>query len=335
MKMRTLQIFVKSSLPNHMLAFAAFSRSLLIAPHEEKSFLAWMRETNNIFVGDEYHFRMGIFLANKRYVENFNRNGAFKVGLNNLAHLTQTEYKQMLGVRLLGKEKEDIEISPVRNFNAPDALDWRDKGIVNPVKDQGHCGSCWAFSTIQAQESQWALHHPGELYSLAEQQLVDCVRDCFGCNGGIPAWAMTYVKLFEHGLFMLESDYPYTAKDGHCAFDKSKGITKITTHTAGSKNEESLKEQLAENGVYSICIDASHTSFQLYTSGIYEEPACSSSTLDHAVGLVGYGSENGKDFWIVRNSWSETWGEKGYVRIRRNFNNHCGVASEAKIPVVA
>ncbi|EAY06235.1 Clan CA, family C1, cathepsin L-like cysteine peptidase [Trichomonas vaginalis G3] len=316
-----------------MFAFAALSRSVLTTQAEEKAFLDWMRQTNNIFVGEEFHFRKGIFLTHKRFVEEHNRKSSFRCGLNQFAHLTPSEYQELLGYKQM-KQKEEVEFAPLKNFNAPDSFDWREKGVVNAIKDQGQCGSCWAFSSIQAQESQWAIHHPGELYDLAEQQLVDCVHDCFGCNGGNVGWAYTWVKLFEHGMFMLQKDYPYTAKDGKCAFDKSKGITKITTHKKASHDEEALKTSVAENGPHAIAIDAGHDSFMMYESGVYEDASCSSSTLDHAVGLVGYGVDGDKDFWLVRNSWSTTWGEQGYVRIRRNYHNMCGVASEPMFPVV-
>lgn len=291
-----------------------------------------MRDTNHMFIGDEYHFRLGIYLNAKRFVEEHNRRNTFKVGLNNLAHLTETEYKILQGYK---KPKSIITTEHLRSTkaNPPDSIDWRTKGVVNQVKDQGQCGSCWAFSTVQAQESQWAMHN-NELLVLSEQQLVDCVKDCYGCDGGYPGYAMTWVKLFEHGMFTLEKDYPYEAVQGTCRFNKEKGVTKIKTHKSGSKNEEELKAEVAEYGVYSIVIDSTPYDFQLYKSGIYQSVVCSDIHLTHAVGLVGYGTENSVDFWIVRNSWSDQWGENGYIRIRRNYHNMCGVSAEARIPIV-
>lgn len=316
-----------------MLIFAVLAKSILINIHEEKSFLSWMRETNNFFVGDEYHFRLGIYLSAKRFVEEHNRHSSFKLGLNNLAHLTHTEYQQRLGVNNHKIETEKADEKIKTTISAPDSFDWREKGVCNIVKDQGQCGSCWAFSTIQAQESQWAIKH-NQLFSLSEQHLIDCVKDCSGCLGGYPGRAMTWVKYLEHGMFMLESDYPYKAVEGKCQFDKNKGVTKIKTHKSGTRDEEVLKSEVAANGVYSICIDANSYEFHLYQSGIYTTNNCQQSYSNHAVGLVGYGTENGVDYWIVRNSWSSSWGENGYIRMRRNYRNMCGIATEAIIPVV-
>ena len=317
-----------------MLAFAALSNSVLLQQHEEKAFLSWMRETNNLFVGDEYRFRLGIFLSNKRYVQEHNRkSSSFKVSLNSLAHLTQTEYNQLLGYKDLGEAK----LAPVEIKNTlkdvPESLDWRTEQIVNPIKDQGQCGSCWAFGSVQAQESCYAKAH-GTLYSLSEQNLVDCCIDCLGCNGGSSPFAYAYIHFLQGGKFNLESDYPYTATKGKCKYDKTKAVTQMKGYSKCKKNEETLKEAVANNGPYSIAIDASHQSFQLYRSGIYDEAACSSRSLDHCVGLIGYGAENGQDYWLVRNSWGTSWGEEGYVRIIRNDNNKCGVASEAVTPKI-
>jgi cathepsin L len=291
-----------------------------------------MRETNNLFVGDEYKFRLGIFAANQRRVQEFNKASSYKVAMNKLSTLTDAEYKTMLGHRQSGPISGKATVSTIK---APTSCDWRDKGIVNGVKDQASCGSCWAFSVVQAQESQWALKN-NKLYSLSEQNMVDCVTSCYGCNGGDEYLAYDYVIASQGGLWMTENDYPYTGSDGTCKFDKSKGICQIKSYirptTTG--NEDELAAGCAEKGVVSIAIDASGWDFQMYSSGIYNPSSCSSSDLDHAVGLVGYGTESGTDYWIVRNSWGTSWGEKGYIRMIRNNNNKCGVATDVIIPQV-
>jgi cathepsin L len=286
-----------------------------------------------MFVGDEYHFRFGVYAANQRKVQEHNKaNKFFKIEMNKLSTLTTPEYKSLLGHKSTASDKKVATISKIK---APDAFDWRDKGIVNPIKDQAQCGSCWTFSVIQAQESQYALKK-GKLYSLSEQNLVDCVDTCYGCDGGDEYLAYDYVIANQGGLFMTEDDYPYTAVDGTCKFDKTKGVAQVLSYirptTTG--NEEELKNGLAEKGVVSIAIDASSYSFQLYSSGIYNPTSCSSTYLDHAVGLVGYGTEDSVDYWIVRNSWGTSWGEEGYIRMIRNNNNKCGVATDVIIPQV-
>jgi cathepsin L len=290
-----------------------------------------MRETNNFFTGDEYKFRLGIFLQNKRMVQEFNRGGkTFKVALNKFAHFTPAEYRSLLGGRV------SLEALPCKpsNVKANDDCDWRNKNVVNAIKDQAQCGSCWAFSAIQTQESAYAIAH-GKLYSLSEQNLVDCVTSCYGCNGGWPYVALDYVKSKQGGMFNLEEDYPYTAKDGNCKFDSSKGYAQIQSYVSvESRNEKDLASKVSSLGPASVCIDASNWSFQLYSSGIYDEPACSSSSLDHAVGCVGYGSENGVNYWIIRNSWGTSWGEEGYMRLIKDKNNECGTATSAIVAQV-
>jgi len=306
--------------------------SVRLQAHEEKAFLSWMRETNNFFVGDEYQSRLGIWLTNKRFVQEFNKKGDFRVELNHLSHYTQAEYTALLGFKNIKAQ------APVKEFKAkndvPDALDWRESGIVNAVKNQGQCGSCWAFSSIQCIEGIYA-KNKGQLYSLSEQNLVDCDKTCAGCNGGLMDNAYKHVIANQGGFFNLEADYPYTGKDGQCKFDASKGYAQIKADYQVTADENSLKVASAEIGPIAIAIDASHISFQLYSKGIYNPLICSSKNLDHAVGLVGYGTEGSKDFWIVRNSWGPSWGEKGYIRMIRNKNNKCGVATMAFYPELA
>ena len=308
---------------------------MMYQAHEQKSFLGWMRETGNMFTGDEYHQRFGIWLSNKRLVQQHNAaNGGFVLAMNKLAHLSPSEYKALLGFK---NEKRSDRVKPIAsNYVAPASIDWREKGVVNPIKDQGQCGSCWTFSTIQAMESQWAVKHT-KLYSLSEQNLVDCVTTCYGCNGGLMELAYDYVKTYQKGKFMTEDDYPYKAIDQSCKFNAAKvaepTVTGYITVTEG--DEKDLMNKVAQYGPAAIAIDASHYSFQLYSSGIYDESSCSPEGLDHAVGCVGYGSEGSKNYWIVRNSWGVSWGEKGYIRMIKDKNNQCGEASAACIPTVS
>jgi len=306
--------------------------SVCIQAHEEKAFISWMRETSNFFVGDEYHARLGIWLSNKRYIQEFNKKSDFRLELNHLAHYTKAEYDALLGFKNVKTE------TPIKRIMAtndvPDAVDWRESGIVNPIKDQGQCGSCWSFSTIQAIEGVYA-KNKGQLYSLSEQNLVDCDKTSQGCNGGLMDSAYKYVIQNQNGFFNLEDDYPYTAKDGSCKFDASKGYCQIKADYQVAENEDDLKVASATIGPIAIAIDASHITFQLYSKGIYDPLICSSKKLDHAVGLIGYGTEGKKDYWIVRNSWGTSWGENGYIRMIRNKNNKCGIATMAYYPELA
>jgi len=311
-----------------MFAFLALASCIKIATHEEKSFLSWMRESNSLYTGDEYHFRLGIYLSNSRLVQEHNKAGSFKLALNKFAAMTSAEYKSLLGHR---SHIVDVR-AQIENVEAPASKDWRDENVVNAIKDQGQCGSCWAFGTVQACESAYAIKNK-KLYSCSEQNLVDCVTTCYGCNGGIEKYAVEYIINHQNGLLMSEKDYPYKARTSTCQFDASKGINKITSYEyMTSGKEDDLKNLVGNKGVVDIGIDASHFSFQLYSGGIYNEPSCSKTSLDHAVGCVGYGTEGSTDYWIVRNSWGTSWGEKGYIRMIRNKNNQCGVATEVVLP---
>ncbi|OHT15261.1 Digestive cysteine proteinase 1 [Tritrichomonas foetus] len=307
-----------------------------IAAHEEKSFLSWMRQHNQFYTGSEYHFRLGIYLSNLRYINEFNKNSSKKYFLraNSLSTLTPAEYKT-----LLGYVPSDVKVprSPFRKQyrnDLPDNYDLREKGLVNRIKDQGNCGSCWAFGTVAAQETNWALTHDGQLYSLSESNLVDCVIDALGCNGGNPSLALSYVSWIQGGKFMKDDDYPYVPSVQSCKFDSSKGVTHMRTYYSTWRgDEEDLKNSVVTYGAHAIAMDCSNNNFHNYGGGIYQDDAsCSSFFMDHCMCLVGYGVEDGTGFWIIKNSWGTSWGEEGYFRIIRNGSNLCGVASNAIYP---
>jgi len=213
----------------------------------------------------------------------------------------------------------------------PEAVDWRTEGIVTPVKDQGSCGSCWAFSTVGSFEGQHA-KKSGKLVSLSEQQLVDCSTE--HCDGGWMGNAFQYI--IKAGGIESEEDYPYYAEDRTCQFNISKVAATLTGYVKVTPegDEEALQQAVATIGPMSVGIDASHSSFQSYESGVYYEAKCSPTHYDHAVTVVGYGSENGTDYWLVKNSWGAGWGEEGYIRMSRNRNNNCGIAYKPYYPIV-
>jgi cathepsin L len=306
--------------------------SYVVRAHEEKSFVSHMRSYGLLFTGDEYHFRFGVYLANARRVREENAKGrSFRVGLNHLATFTPAEYKALLGARPrpVGKPKASKRVRD----DPPDSFDYRDKGAVNPIKDQGQCGSCWAFSAIGAQESQYFLVN-GTLQSLSEQNLVDCVNTDYGCDGGLPQDAYDYVIRYQGGKFETEKDYPYTAQDGKCRWDASKGTSNIVRYdTVIEGNETDLLQKVWTQGPVSVGIDASSWDFQLYSGGVYDEPDCSSYDLDHGVVVIGWGSDQGKAYWLVRNSWGTDWGIQGYIEMSRNKRNQCGIATSAIVPV--
>lgn len=310
----------------------AFSKVHLFLS-EEHQFIQWMRENQQFYTGDEYHFRLGIFITNTRYCQDFNRrNGlTFRVGINKFSCYTPSEYKLLLGSHSQYTQTNKL-VSTKLNVNVPDSCDWRDKGVVNPIRDQGSCGGCWSFSAITTSESAYAIH-TGNLLQFSEQNLIDCAPFS-GCGGGWADDACKFIIDKQNGQFNSQSDYPYKAIQDKCLYDASKAIGKITSLiTVSIADENDLKEKVALYGVASICIAAGNYPFQSYSGGILDDEDCKGTYLSHAVAAVGYGTENGIDYWIIRNSWGTSWGEDGYVRMIRNKHNLCGIATRAFVAV--
>ena len=204
------------------------------------------------------------------------------------------------------------------------------QGYVNPVQDQEHCGSCWAFGACGSMEGA-IFKKTGELPILSEQNLIDCEHMSSGCAGGLEIYA--FQQAIRAGL-NTEEDYPYQAAQLNCRFDSSKPVFKISDYIEYPEgDEEGLTNNLATEGPISIGIDASQQSFQLYKSGVYYDPNCKSDLMNHAVLVVGYGIEGNDDYFQVKNSWGTSWGMEGYVMMARNRDNACGIATDANLPI--
>jgi len=212
---------------------------------------------------------------------------------------------------------------------APATFDWcLTSGMCTPIKDQGQCGSCWAFATTENIESVWAIgQKPNALTPLAPQEIVDCDTGEQGCNGGDPQQAYPWVA--QQGGMDTEASYPYTAEDGTCAFNQANVAATISSaNNAFGGSEQQMAANLASTAPFSIIVDAS--SWQYYTGGILPAAQCGSS-LDHAVIAAGYDLTN--QFWNVRNSWGSGWGENGYIRLQFGQNT-CGLTSEVMTSVL-
>ncbi|KAA8537786.1 hypothetical protein F0562_027634 [Nyssa sinensis] len=284
--------------------------------------------------------RFQIFKDNFRFIDDHNaENQTYKLGLNRFADLTNDEFRSMyLGTKMdskrrLSKPKSDRYVPRVGD-SLPDSVDWREKGVVVAVKDQGSCGSCWAFSTIAAVEGI-SKQVTGDLISLSEQELVDCDTSYNeGCNGGLMDYAFEFI--INNGGIDTEEDYPYNARDGRCdQYRKNAKVVTIDGYEDVPQNNEKALQTAVANQVVSVAIEGGGRGFQFYDSGIFTGKC--GTALDHGVAAVGYGSENGLDYWIVRNSWGKSWGESGYIRMERNLGNtatgKCGIAMEASYPI--
>jgi len=271
---------------------------------------------------------------NLAFIESHNKrkDATFKVGMNQFGDMTNTEFASMFnGVKVPKGYTHDATFVST-NAKLPDSWDWRTQGAVTPVKDQGQCGSCWSFSTTGSVEGCHFLTAKN-LVGLSEQNLVDCstAQGNQGCNGGLMTSAMDYIKI---GGIDSESSYPYTATGpNQCQFSASNVASHEQGYTNVASGDENALQQSVYQGPTSVAIDASQSSFQFYTSGVYSDPNCSSSQLDHGVLAVGWGSDpSGGPYWIVKNSWNTSWGNQGYIWMARNQNNMCGIATMATIP---
>jgi len=290
---------------------------------------------------EEEVFRRMTWESHKFLIEQHNRKAdqkihTYRLSMNEYGDLTHTEFVRIMNGYLGKPVKKTPGYKMSINRDLPEAVDWRNRGYVTPVKNQGACGSCWAFSSTGALEGQH-FKQTGNLVSLSEQNLVDCSfpEGNNGCNGGLMDQAFQYIS--ENGGIDTEESYPYLARDGECHYNKSfRGATDIGFQDVESGDEEALKNASATVGPVSAAIDAGTFRFRFYHSGVFSDKDCSSERLDHGILVVGYGTdgETGKDYWIVKNSWGPTWGMGGYIMMSRNNDNNCGIATQASYPIV-
>jgi len=315
-----------------LFAFAGFASAAFKADTLAPMWSAWKVQHKKSFTAAEEVTRFGIFVENFNKIHRLNSESTdVTYAVNKFAHLTATEFKQLYASGTFADARQESKLSMRRMYALPDSVDWRNKGAVTPVKDQGQCGSCWAFSTTGALEG-FNFVKTGELLSLSEQQIVDCATDNYGCQGGWMTKAMTYAA--SNGV-ELESDYPYTAKDGKCKYAKKKahkvnsGFDAVTP-----KSSDALKEALVTAPV-SIAIEADQDVFQFYKSGVIS--AGCGANLDHGVLAVGYQKVGVLEGFIVKNSWGSDWGVDGYVFIStiqqlNGGQGACGILAE---PIIA
>ncbi|GMH23438.1 hypothetical protein Nepgr_025281 [Nepenthes gracilis] len=291
---------------------------------------------------EDKHKRFNVFKENVKYIHEVNKmDKPYKLKLNKFADLTNHEFRSLYAGSkikhhrmLKGKARSGESFMYAHVKDVPTSVDWRKKGAVTPVKDQGQCGSCWAFSTVVAVEGINQIKTK-KLVSLSEQELVDCdTSQNQGCNGGLMELAFEFIK--EKGGLTTEDNYPYKAEDGTCDDKKLNApVVSIDGHENVPENDEDALLKAAANQPVSVAIDAGGSDFQFYSEGVFTGEC--GTELDHGVAVVGYGTTiDGTKYWIVKNSWGGEWGEKGYIRMQRGVSSKgglCGIAIEASYPV--
>jgi len=304
---------------------------LCFATDENTLFTAWKAQYNKQYsTSEEEALRFINFKLSLDRIQSRNTiNNVF--GLTKFSDLSVEEFKTLLGY--VPKASHDVGLLPAGSEAAPQSFDWRTKNMVTPVKDQGQCGSCWAFSVTENIESVYCKANNLDCTTfppLAPQEIVDCDNTDQGCDGGDPPTAYAFV--IQEGGMEDNSDYPYTAQDGNCAFDPTKVKVKITNWKYATENsdETTMMNNLVNWGPLSICVDAEP--WQDYNGGVLMASDCDTQ-LDHCVQLVGYDLTQSTPFWIVRNSWGADWGENGYIRLQYGQDT-CGCADEATCSVV-
>jgi len=300
-------------------------------------------------MGEEF-YRRELWEMNLECIEAHNNQPGvtYTMGVNSFTDMTPAEIRTRLGLNAedrdtcsdLTRTLTSADITGLhRQAYVPETVDLREAGCINHVKDQGACGSCYTFGSVGALESYQCMK-TGQMVSLSEQNVIECSWDQgnLGCNGGIIDQVFQYVQ--ENGGIDTEAYYPYTSgtgvDNGTCYYSANPAAVGGTCSSwvyLPERDEDALKRAIAQVGPISIAYDVT-ADFVNYESGVFSSPDCSQIHLNHAMLLVGYGTENDQDFWLIKNSWGADWGDEGFIKVARNMDNNCGIASCGVYPVV-
>jgi C1A family cysteine protease len=318
----------------------------LTTEQSEWLFNAWRKQHNKEYASaEEAVHRFGIFQENVKWIHDTNSKGlSYSVGINQFADLTNAEWREKL---LATRVPEEAKVKkphghhrhtakPVKaGPTPPTSWDWRQHGGVNPIQNQGQCGSCWAFTAGDAISGIWAIKTGISIFPVSVQEIVDCSgsQGNQGCNGGWPSAAFQWV--IANGGICDWSEYSYTAETGTCASTNCTNVARISGLVSIAQGDEAALMPATWAQPVSIAVNAATQSYQFYTGGVLDDPTCDPTQIDHGETLIGWGHDaaSGKDYWQVRNMWGTSWGEQGYIRIVRG-KNMCGVAEAAAYPTL-
>mgnify|MGYP003682308181 FL=1 len=292
-------------------------------------YITYVEKNNKIYDFSNYN----IYHNNLKYIEEMNsKNLSYELEINDFIDISFNN-----GMTILPRKECHNCFTSTDNI-VSESVDWRERNAVTEVKNQGECGSCWSFSSTGSIEGINAINFR-RLHNASEQQLMDCSTEegNKGCEGGLMDNAFKYV--INHNGLCSEEDYPYQAEQGQCQENQCNNVVNISDYSDVEQNNEHILMRAVSQQPISVAIQANLSSFRFYKSGVYQDPQCGDQ-LDHGVLIVGYGTDRlqGLDYWIVKNSWGHEWGDNGYIKILRNYDQSesgmCGIASQPSFPIV-